>query len=256
MTGWGFKHRLVQNRTRNIFSRTSSTIANERSNIQQSLVQEAPTLKVSSSETTAAISACDVGPQWPLALEIFRRSGMRSTSTFNGAVSACQEGACWVLPLSLLDLMKTCLVKSDALSFNSVLTCCEKAALGPGEGRLEGAADSGPERLQGCFAGAGCWIPYHQPTIPTTTQLTIHHTTFHSLSFPLPSSSGQALGVLLSLGSRGLRRCRTPRRADRLGGRGRLGAALALGAAADGGGGRRGDGGVLGGGGAGGPWKK
>ncbi|CAK9041886.1 unnamed protein product, partial [Durusdinium trenchii] len=109
-------------------------------------------IEVSSSETTAAISACDVGPQWPLALEIFRRSGMRSTSTFNGAVSACQEGACWVLPLSLLDLMKTCLVKSDALSFNSVLTCCEKAKRWEFSFRLARGASAAAERLDALTA--------------------------------------------------------------------------------------------------------
>ena len=92
-------------------------------------------LKLSASESTAAISACDTGPQWPLALKIMEwplAGASDNVSIFNVATSACQEGACWLLPLSYLDLMKSSSVEPDALTFNSILTCCEKAkALGP-----------------------------------------------------------------------------------------------------------------------------
>ncbi|CAJ1343015.1 unnamed protein product [Effrenium voratum] len=75
----------------------------------------------------AAISACDGGPQWSLALEILRTVRRPKVRTYNVVISACQEGACWLLPLSFLEDMENSLLEADAITVNSMLTCCEKA---------------------------------------------------------------------------------------------------------------------------------
>ncbi|CAE7826761.1 unnamed protein product [Symbiodinium sp. CCMP2592] len=81
-------------------------------------------------EISAAMSACDSGPQWPLAVKMLALRGVPAgtdVSHFNAAVSACQEGSCWIVPLAALIQLREVTLKPDTLTMNSVLTCCEKS---------------------------------------------------------------------------------------------------------------------------------
>ncbi|CAE7948201.1 unnamed protein product, partial [Symbiodinium sp. KB8] len=81
-------------------------------------------------EISAAMSACDSGPQWPLAVKMLALRGVPAgtdVSHFNAAVSACQEGSCWTVPLAALSRLYEVTLKPDTLTMNSVLTCCEKS---------------------------------------------------------------------------------------------------------------------------------
>ena len=57
----------------------------------------------------AAISACDRGNQWQLAVALLsimaHASVEASTITYNAAVSACEKGKEWQLALALLSTM-------------------------------------------------------------------------------------------------------------------------------------------------------
>eukprot|EP00435_Cladocopium_sp_Y103_P022248 s3437_g5.t1 len=70
----------------------------------------------------SALSACGKASQWPKALELFRQSQLVDSSnlfTFNATLSACEKGQQWPWTIQLLEEAKHHQLQPDLISFNS-----------------------------------------------------------------------------------------------------------------------------------------
>eukprot|EP00933_Yihiella_yeosuensis_P079342 TRINITY_DN9183_c0_g1_i7.p1 TRINITY_DN9183_c0_g1~~TRINITY_DN9183_c0_g1_i7.p1 ORF type:complete len:143 (-),score=10.34 TRINITY_DN9183_c0_g1_i7:198-626(-) len=78
----------------------------------------------------AAISACQRGGQWQLALNLLSLMPQSEISpdaiSYNAAIIACEEGGQWQLALDLIGLMPQSKVAPDAISYNSALILCKR----------------------------------------------------------------------------------------------------------------------------------
>ena len=74
----------------------------------------------------AAISACDRGNQWQLAVALLsimaHASVASSITTYNDAISACEKGKEWQLALAVLEGMAQANVLSDTISYSAVIS--------------------------------------------------------------------------------------------------------------------------------------
>ncbi|CAL1172598.1 unnamed protein product [Cladocopium goreaui] len=102
------------------------------------LFENMATARVTADEIgfNAAISACEKGGQWPSAAQLLQRMAIRrclaSVVSFSAAISACATE--WLAALCMLESMESTQadesmkpVKSNEVTFNALLNCCEKS---------------------------------------------------------------------------------------------------------------------------------
>ncbi|CAE8588905.1 unnamed protein product [Polarella glacialis] len=91
-----------------------------------------PEAKVVPNEITysAAISSCEKGGQWQLALNLLSLMPaarvVPNEITYNAASSACEKSGHWQLALALLSLMPEAKVVPDEITYNAAISACEK----------------------------------------------------------------------------------------------------------------------------------
>ncbi|CAE8597308.1 unnamed protein product [Polarella glacialis] len=87
-------------------------------------------LEVNVFHCSAAISACEKGGQWQLALSLLRTMpDMRVTPnevSYSAAISACEKGGQWQLALSLLNIMPDMQLMPNKFSYSAAISACEK----------------------------------------------------------------------------------------------------------------------------------
>eukprot|EP00435_Cladocopium_sp_Y103_P027881 s2612_g6.t3 len=94
------------------------------------LFENMATARVTADEIgfNAAISACEKGGQWPSAVQLLQllatRRCVATVVSFSAAISAGAAGAEWLAALCMLESMQT-QVKSNEVTFNALLSCCE-----------------------------------------------------------------------------------------------------------------------------------
>ncbi|CAE8589705.1 unnamed protein product [Polarella glacialis] len=78
----------------------------------------------------AAISACEKGRQWQLAVGLLgSMPDMRvipDEVSYNAAISACEKGGQWQLAMTLLNLMPEARVVPNKITFSAAITACSK----------------------------------------------------------------------------------------------------------------------------------
>jgi pentatricopeptide repeat protein len=79
---------------------------------------------------SAAITACEKGAQWHLALMLFNKT-LREKITpdviiYNATISACEKGGQWEQALNLFQAMPKATVPPDVISYSVAISACEK----------------------------------------------------------------------------------------------------------------------------------
>ena len=81
-----------------------------------------------------AISACEKGGRWQLALSLLAELGegrvQNSTITCNAATGACEKGGQWQLALGLSAELGESTVQPHTITCNAAISACEKRADG------------------------------------------------------------------------------------------------------------------------------
>ncbi|CAE8596114.1 unnamed protein product [Polarella glacialis] len=81
---------------------------------------------------SSAISACEKGGQWQLAMELLAEMPEKRISpnevSYNAAISACEKGREWQLALGLLAQMSEVKVAPNRISFHAAISACGKAS--------------------------------------------------------------------------------------------------------------------------------
>ncbi|CAE8656581.1 unnamed protein product [Polarella glacialis] len=92
-----------------------------------------PQARVVPNEITynAAISACEKGGQWQVALNLLslvpEARVVPDKISYNAAISACEKGGQWQLALNLLSLMPEARVMPDEITYNAAISACERS---------------------------------------------------------------------------------------------------------------------------------
>ncbi|CAE8675225.1 unnamed protein product [Polarella glacialis] len=93
-------------------------------------VMQASQVEVNVYHCSAAISACEKGGQWQLALNLLslmpNAKVVPNDFTYSSAISACSKGGQWQLALNLLSLMPEARVVPDQINYNAAISACEK----------------------------------------------------------------------------------------------------------------------------------
>ncbi|CAJ1421226.1 unnamed protein product [Effrenium voratum] len=110
------------------FSATVSACANGRWQAALDLLQTCSEHNVQPDTImhNAAISACERGGEWQLAMAVWQQMDEETIITFNALISACEKGAQWQMALSVLNHAKESRVRPDVTSFNASISACEK----------------------------------------------------------------------------------------------------------------------------------
>ncbi|CAE8591706.1 unnamed protein product [Polarella glacialis] len=78
----------------------------------------------------AAISACEKGGQWQLALTLLslmpEAKVVPNEITYSAAISACEKSGQWQVALKLLSLMPQARVVPNEITYNAAISACEK----------------------------------------------------------------------------------------------------------------------------------
>ena len=79
----------------------------------------------------AAISACEKGKHWELALGLMKECktwATPDTISYNAAISACEKGGQWQHALALLQTMGDERLWPDTISYSAAISACEKGS--------------------------------------------------------------------------------------------------------------------------------
>jgi pentatricopeptide repeat protein len=96
------------------------------------LLREMETKDISPNTITysSAISACEKGGVWEVALDLLREMETKdippNTITYSSAISACEKGGVWEVALDLLREMETKGIPPNTITYSSAISACEK----------------------------------------------------------------------------------------------------------------------------------